>query len=153
MLRSLRLLHRNGIAHRDIKAANFVVIEKSSEVLMIDLGSALCAEMDQFSGYDAIQIGTSWHIPPEIRSLKPDSTYDANKADVYSLGVMIAGLACGTLVPNVIDKDLAKSNVAVFTNEIVASETETFIQKLHQHYHIFKKGYHERIQNTFGIWR
>ncbi|KAG8882992.1 hypothetical protein FRB98_003371 [Tulasnella sp. 332] len=82
VLVALSFLHKAGVIHRDIKAAN-VLITSQGRVVLCDFGvSALLATTHSKR---ATMVGTPYWMAPEVIS---GSLYDT-KADIWSLGVTI----------------------------------------------------------------
>ena len=78
----LNYLHRNGMAHRDVKLHN-IIIGLQGEVKIIDLGYGIQYQTGQkISSF----CGTPSYMSPEVISREP---YDAFKADVWSFGVCL----------------------------------------------------------------
>ncbi|KAG8906928.1 hypothetical protein FRB99_005702 [Tulasnella sp. 403] len=82
VLVALSFLHKAGVIHRDIKAAN-ILITAQGRVVLCDFGvSALLATTHSKR---ATMVGTPYWMAPEVIS---GSLYDT-KADIWSLGVTI----------------------------------------------------------------
>ena len=92
-------LHDNNIAHRDIKPEN-ILIDKNFEVKLADFGFATILDEGQKS---KTVLGTERYMSPEIMG---SSSYDAKRADVFSLGVVFYVLAKGN--PPFIKSDVHK---------------------------------------------
>jgi calcium-dependent protein kinase len=92
VLRGLHHLHENGIIHRDIKAGNIYLGDKSddADVKIGDFGTSLYINDDVIE-VDSV-IGTPWFMAPE--NLK--SEYH-RKSDIWSLGVLTYQLLSGKL--------------------------------------------------------
>jgi len=82
-------LHQHGIVHRDLKLENMIYNHKKRDskncVTVIDLG--LCDFIDN-QGTEVFKefVGSPEYAPPELLLEKP---YCGQKADVYSLGVIL----------------------------------------------------------------
>lgn len=98
MFLGLQYLHRNGVAHRDIKGENILVSQ--------DTGIAKLADFDQAKMVGSMTInakagggaaktlaGTPFWIAPEV--ITQDDGYDPFKADVWSAGCTVAEMATG----------------------------------------------------------
>lgn len=91
----LEYLHRNGVAHRDIKGDNILV--------SMDSGMAKLADFDQAkivhstvrgsSGKANTLAGTPYWIAPEI--ITAEGGYDPFKADVWSAGCTVGEMVTG----------------------------------------------------------
>jgi serine/threonine protein kinase len=83
ILQGIKVIHDNGICHRDIKADN-ILLDEEFNIKICDFG---------FSSYNKkIQdeyLGTRKYMAPEIVK---GLTYDAIKADIFSLGVLLFNL-------------------------------------------------------------
>ena len=77
--------HAHGVVHRDLKPEN-VMVGEFGEVLVLDWG---IARVDGQSERRGTLVGTPDYMAPE--QLRADGVVDA-RADVFSLGVLLAGL-------------------------------------------------------------
>ncbi|KAG8985286.1 hypothetical protein FRB90_004836, partial [Tulasnella sp. 427] len=83
LLVALSFLHKSGVIHRDIKAAN-VLITAECRVILCDFGvSALLATQHSKR---ATTVGTPYWMAPEVIS---ETSFHDTKADIWSLGVTI----------------------------------------------------------------
>ena len=76
---------KHSIFHRDIKPEN-VMIDENGIVKLIDW------ELCSFQQYSTKRVGTFEYMAPEVDS---HNTYKCNKADIWSIGVVMFCLACG----------------------------------------------------------
>lgn len=92
VLRGLHHIHGTGIIHRDIKASNILLADKSedAEVKICDFGSAVHYDFDEVETDDLN--GTPWFMAPESLSHKITP-----KSDVWSMGVMAYQLLTGRM--------------------------------------------------------
>lgn len=80
--KALRVLHENGVIHRDVKAEN-VVMTPAGQVKLIDFGLAKdLADGDQLTLPGAL-IGTPVYMAPEIGRVREVD----HRVDIYSLGL------------------------------------------------------------------
>lgn len=85
--------HSRNILHRDVKPEN-VIISKTEEVKLADLGLAKFLEDEQRITADGIAVGTPHYISPEqARALKEID----HRSDLYSLGATIFHVVTGYL--------------------------------------------------------
>jgi serine/threonine protein kinase len=84
----LAQLHRQGLVHRDVKPANFLLRADGSLVLA-DFG--LVAEAGQQDVAPGTLVGTPRYVAPEQLQGAPA----AAAADVYGLGVLLYEMLCG----------------------------------------------------------
>lgn len=87
---AVRFLHENGIAHRDLKPEN-VFLDENLNVKLGDLGFSKRADRNTLM---ETPCGSPYYVAPEV--LAGDG-YDGRKSDIWSLGVLLFGLATGTL--------------------------------------------------------
>ena len=91
ILKGLQHAHDNGIVHRDVKPQNIMVLEDGT-IKVTDFGIARFARSDQRTITDKA-IGSVHYISPEqARGEKTDE-----KADIYSVGVMLYEMLTGKL--------------------------------------------------------
>ena len=83
ILQGIKVIHDNGICHRDIKADN-ILLDEEFNIKICDFG---------FSSYNKKfqeeYFGTRKYMAPEIVK---GLTYDGIKADIFSLGVLLFNL-------------------------------------------------------------
>lgn len=90
LLKALVYIHREGIIHRDIKAANVLVTEEG-QVQLCDFGVA--AELPAAQARRMSVIGTPYWMAPEV--IQGIHGYNT-KADVWSLGVTLYEITTGS---------------------------------------------------------
>ena len=79
-------IHSFGIVHMDIKLDN-ILLDEFFNVKVADLGISL--DVTESMGFTDSIRGTKCYMPPEVSHLLPSETYDAYKADIYSLGMWL----------------------------------------------------------------
>jgi serine/threonine protein kinase len=89
LISALRACHAQHIAHLDIKPEN-ILIDKNGRVKLADFGTSQIIN----GGLSCQFKGSPAFLAPEILRGQP---YNPFKADVWSLGVTLYGLAAGTL--------------------------------------------------------
>eukprot|EP00344_Euplotes_crassus_P001974 CAMPEP_0197009132 /NCGR_PEP_ID=MMETSP1380-20130617/48647_1 /TAXON_ID=5936 /ORGANISM="Euplotes crassus, Strain CT5" /LENGTH=261 /DNA_ID=CAMNT_0042430175 /DNA_START=158 /DNA_END=943 /DNA_ORIENTATION=+ len=87
-------IHSQGIAHMDLKLDN-ILLDEFYNCKVADLGVSL--DVSASDGFTDSKRGTVCYMAPEIYYLLPTETYDAYKADIYSLGVCLYALLFGEL--------------------------------------------------------
>lgn len=97
VLTGLQAVHKLGVIHRDIKAAN-ILISKEGNVQLCDFGVA--AKVLANSMKRTTMAGTLFWMAPEV--IREGDTYNA-KADIWSLGITMYEIATGN--PPYCDKD------------------------------------------------
>lgn len=126
ILKSVHFIHSKNIFHRDLTPGNIMISNSTKNVLLIDFGFSWIAEdrlKDDVINNDNIKIrkavnnfttsrvGTLRFIAPEVLNYK--GKYDAEKADIWSLGCIMYYLLFGTYPytsPLKIDKNLTNEN-------------------------------------------
>ena len=86
LVSAISYIHRNNIAHWDLKLENILLKEKGNpcSLKIIDFGiSGLLNK----SGEDQLKAGTLFYSPPEV--LSQNKIEDLQKVDVWALGVII----------------------------------------------------------------
>lgn len=91
---AVQYIHSQGIAHMDLKLDN-ILLDQFFNCKVADLGVSL--DVTNSNGYTDSKRGTVCYMAPEIHYLLPTETYDAYKADIYSLGVCLYALLFGEL--------------------------------------------------------
>lgn len=89
LLHALVYIHREGVIHRDIKAAN-ILITKEGRVRLCDFGVA--AKVSSSKVKRSTIVGTPYWMAPEV--ITEGALYNA-KADVWSLGITVFEMTTG----------------------------------------------------------
>ncbi|KAL7420248.1 kinase that interacts with cdc31p [Cryptotrichosporon argae] len=90
VLVALAFLHRSGVIHRDVKAANILLTTSPIRILLCDFGVA--ALLQSTSSKRSTFVGTPYWMAPEV--VTEGRLYDA-KADIWSLGITLLEMAYG----------------------------------------------------------
>jgi tRNA A-37 threonylcarbamoyl transferase component Bud32/Flp pilus assembly protein TadD len=99
VVRALGAAHAEGIAHRDLKPDNIMLVDRYGErdvVKVLDFGIARFVDGDQSRTqmtHDGAVVGTPAYMSPEQAMGQPIDP----RADFYSLGVMLYQMAIGRL--------------------------------------------------------
>lgn len=92
LLKALHAAHKLSIVHRDIKAANVMILKETSDIKLADFGIARIAESPELTMTGAV-VGTPKYMAPEqMFGLKVDS-----RADLFSVAMVFLELL--TLLP------------------------------------------------------
>ena len=115
-------LHKQGMAHRDIKLEN-ILIKKNYEIKIIDFGFGMYNPENKLQKFFC---GTPNYMPPEIAEKRP---YIGQLADMWSLGILVYKIFCADFpFKGKDEKDLYKSiKTGKFT---YASYTPEYAKKI-----------------------
>ena len=84
---AMNYLHKNNMAHRDIKLEN-ILMTREYEIKIIDFGFGMYNPENKLQNFFC---GTPNYMAPEIAFKRP---YNGQKADLWSLGVLVYKLFC-----------------------------------------------------------
>ena len=84
---AMNYLHKNHMAHRDIKLEN-ILMTRDYEIKIIDFGFGMYNPENKLQSF---YCGTPNYMPPEIAFKKP---YVGQKADLWSLGILVYKMYC-----------------------------------------------------------
>lgn len=110
-------IHSQSYAHLDLKLEN-ILLDKYFNVKVADLGAAVYVAKTKGKTY--YRRGTILYMAPEVLELKSGQTFDALKADVYSLGICLYVMLVGEF-PNT-----KKSVSCAATNDTNSYSTDDF---------------------------
>lgn len=92
---AVRYLHSQQVSHRDLKLENFMMINNSWDIMLIDFGLSFHWKNDMKSEVQSAEqgkiTGTPYYIAPEVLA----HSY-SEKCDIWSLGVILYMLVTGT---------------------------------------------------------
>ena len=119
---AMNYLHKQGMAHRDIKLEN-ILIKKNYEIKIIDFGFGMYNPENKLQKFFC---GTPNYMPPEIAEKKP---YNGQLADMWSLGILVYKNFCADFpFKGKDEKELYKSiKIGKFT---FASYTPEYAKKI-----------------------
>jgi tRNA A-37 threonylcarbamoyl transferase component Bud32 len=119
---AMNYLHKNYMAHRDIKLEN-ILMTKEYEIKIIDFGFGMYNPENKLQNFFC---GTPNYMSPEIAFKKP---YVGQKADLWSLGVLVYKMYCADFpFKGKNEKELYKSiKKGKF---VMASYTPEYIKKI-----------------------
>ena len=96
VLEALSHAHARGLVHRDIKPGNVLLDKHTRRLKLTDFGLVLSAhDLETASGRGSAVIGTPSYMAPEQIRGEPRSY--GPWTDLYAVGMMTWGLACGTV--------------------------------------------------------
>lgn len=90
IIKTIKQLKMAGIVHRDIKAENILVNEKYDQVKLIDFGFSRKHRPGKLM---TTAMGSPYYSAPEVLAKEH---YDPVKADIWSAGVVLYFMLCGT---------------------------------------------------------
>ena len=99
LVEGLKTLHESGIAHMDIKPENIMFDKKTNTIKYIDLGLS-CLN----GKFTCKSCGSLMYVPPEIMDKEKFTFEEAQKIDMWELGVTIFAWYTGKRFYDVPDK-------------------------------------------------
>lgn len=91
IVEAIGYIHKNGVIHRDIKAAN-VKINSAGTVKLLDFGIAKDASSNKMTQTGGI-VGTPYYLAPEQLAGQPAS----ERTDIWALGVLFYEMLAGAV--------------------------------------------------------
>ena len=94
IVKAVRYLHLIGLCHRDLKTDNIVLSGEEFIIKLLDFGfsSKIIRTVDGKARHQTGKVGTVAYAAPEVIYGIP---YDGEKADIFSLGVILFNLRTG----------------------------------------------------------
>ncbi|SCP05868.1 serine/threonine protein kinase, putative [Plasmodium ovale] len=135
IVEGLKYMHRNNIAHRDLKPENIFLCKKSlnqREKTLIRIGKlpscfeyelkigdfgACCFNEKNKLHYDIV--GTLSYAAPEVLGCNNTNGYNSEKADVWSLGIILYAMLFGLLPFDNEDKQVKEAYNEIMNNKII----------------------------------
>mmetsp|Transcript_11689 Transcript_11689/g.16423 ORF Transcript_11689/g.16423 Transcript_11689/m.16423 type:complete len:317 (-) Transcript_11689:84-1034(-) len=116
LINAMQYLHKNGIAHMDIKPEN-MVLSHEFQLKLIDFEFSMLTE-SKVTDEKSLDKGTPHFRAPEVRSQKVS---DFAAADVYAAGITLFALHCGVM-PYLEDTKFDEFDMY----DLLQNDTETF---------------------------
>lgn len=92
LVRALENMHADRIAHRDIRPENIVLDKKNKEIFLLGIDQQRIEKIIMGGQEKALAILNPHYMPPELFD---DNDWGA-QSDIFSTGVCLYQLACGT---------------------------------------------------------
>ena len=98
MARAVSHCHALNVFHRDLKPEN-ILLDEHDQVKIADFGLAALAQSvrEDASFLQHTKCGSLMYAAPEVLSSSEQNGYDAAKADVWSLGIILYSMLSGAL--------------------------------------------------------
>jgi serine/threonine protein kinase len=93
---AVQYLHDMGLAHGDLKLDN-IVLDGHGNPKLIDFGCCHTSRVES----DHMKAGTLYYLAPELLTL---TSFDTQKADIWSLGVMLFAMTTRRLLMQIIGR-------------------------------------------------
>lgn len=88
--RGMIVLHHNGIAHRDLKTENILIVEKEGELVPKIADFGISRDVHSRTSFQTRSVGTKHYMAPELmESEKVLADTTLLKADVFSFGYIL----------------------------------------------------------------
>lgn len=108
---ALSYLHKSGIIHRDIKAAN-ILLTNAGDVLLCDFGVAAAFVSSSVHSRRTTFVGTPYWMAPEV--ITQGKSYDQS-ADIWSLGITVYEMCTGN--PPLADQEQMRAIMLIPKNK------------------------------------
>lgn len=135
IVEGLKYMHKNNIAHRDLKPENIFLCKiqiSQKEKTLIRVGKLpSCIEYDlKIGDFGACCIneknklhhdivGTLSYAAPEVLNCNNNNGYNSEKADIWSLGIILYAMLFGLLPYDSEDKDVKEAYNEIIKKKIV----------------------------------
>ncbi|KJP87718.1 CAMK/CAMKL protein kinase [Plasmodium fragile] len=135
IVQGLQYMHRNNVSHRDLKPENIFLCKRQlsqREKTLIRIGKLpSCSEYELKIGDFGAScvneknklhhdiVGTLSYAAPEVLGCKTTCGYSSQKADVWSLGIILYAMLFGLLPFDNEGKDLKEAYNSIIKNKIV----------------------------------
>ena len=130
ILLGLQYLHKNGIAHRDIKCQN-ILVSPQGTAKVADFGSAWNKKAKSKVRQATTFIGTPHWMAPEVLINSNNDGYDPMKADIWSFACTIVEIHTGnpawqsSLNPMMLILEIEKASATAWPTGFLRSELPT----------------------------
>ena len=107
LLDAVSYMHTNGVAHRDLQLEN-IIITDDNKLKVCDFGLAVEFVGEGGSVTRTTHIGSLRYMAPELFQ---DPNYQADKVDIWAMGVILYAMCTGEFPFDDTDPDLLKSKI------------------------------------------